>query len=109
MLALAGQPSLHGNDACMVFGLREHSEIAGKYNVRPLFSLFFVFLLSRNSLDVFGVFLFGIFGLGGQHTLGLLLICFLVLSFFFNFGCWLTHCDLALAAAVDFLAVVSIV
>ena len=49
--------------------------------------------------------------MGGQDTLGLLLICFFSFQFFFLkkknfFGCWLTHCDLALAAAVDFLAVV---
>ena len=52
------------------------------------------------------MFLFGIFGLGGQDTLGLLLlICFIVLNFF-NVGGWLTHCDFALEAAVDFFAVV---
>ena len=41
MLALAGQPSLHGYDACMgFFGRRGHfGGIAGKYNVRPLFLL----------------------------------------------------------------------
>ena len=50
--------------------------------------------------------MFGIFGLGGPGTLGhLLLICILVLKFL-NVGSWLTHCDFALEAAVDFLAVV---
>ena len=40
MLALAGQPSLHGYIACVFFGLRGHfGEIAGKYKVRPLFLL----------------------------------------------------------------------
>ena len=53
------------------------------------------------------MFLFGIFGLGGQGTLGLLLLIDLLFSIeVFNVGCWLTHCDFALAAAVDFLAVV---
>ena len=57
-------------------------------------------------MNVFGVCWFVICGLGGPGTLGLLLlICFLVLKFF-NVGGWLTHCDFALGAAVDFLAVV---
>ena len=45
MLALVGQPSLHGYYACMVFfGIKGHSgEIAGRKNVRPLFLLFLFF------------------------------------------------------------------
>ena len=40
MLALVGQPSLHGYDACMVYSVKGHSgEIAGKQNIRPLFLL----------------------------------------------------------------------
>ena len=49
MLALVGQPSLRGRDACMVFRAKGHpGEIAGKNFVRPL-SLFLLFLLSRIS------------------------------------------------------------
>ena len=40
MLALVGQPSLHGYDACMVYSVKGHSgEIAGKQNIKPLFLL----------------------------------------------------------------------
>ena len=89
MLALAGQPSLHGHDAWMVYwtkgegggeGGGHFGEIAGKNKIRPLFLLFGFFCLVEFPLYVFWVFLFGIFGLGGQDTLGLLLICFLVLK-----------------------------
>ena len=45
---------------------------------------------------------FGIFGLVGPDPL---LISFFGLEVF-NVGGWLTHCDLALEAPVDFLAVV---
>ena len=49
---------------------------------------------------------FGIFGLGGPDTLGHPhLISFFGLEVF-NVGGWLTHCDFALGAPVDFLAVV---
>ena len=44
MLALAGQPSLHGYCACMVYWNEGKSgEIAGKNNIRPLFSPFWGF------------------------------------------------------------------
>ena len=64
-------------------GLREHfGEIAGKNKIRPLFLLFGFFCLVVIPLYVFGVLLFGIFGLGGPDTLGhSLLISFLVLRF----------------------------
>ena len=69
MLALAGQPSLHGYDACMVFWTKG----ALRRNCRQIqsktsFSPYWFFLLSRNLilLNVFGVLLFGIFGLGGK-------------------------------------------
>ena len=42
VLALVGQPSLRGRDACMVFSARGHpGEIAGKNYIRPLFLLLF--------------------------------------------------------------------
>ena len=41
MLAFAGQPSLHGYNACMVYWTQGHfGEIAGKNKVRPVFLLF---------------------------------------------------------------------
>ena len=44
MLALVGQPSLRGRDACKVFRARGHpGEIAGKFFIRPLFLLFLFF------------------------------------------------------------------
>ena len=56
MLALVGQPSLRGRDACMVSRVRGHpGEIAGSIYVRPLFSLLLLFLLSRISVFFYGV------------------------------------------------------
>ena len=81
MPALAGQPSLHGNDACMVCWAEHYGETAGKNVVRPLFLLFGFFCRV------------GILGYPGpppspsQHF-GLEV---------FNVGRWLTHGDLALA------------
>ena len=54
MLALAGQPSLHGNDACMVYWTKG----ALRRNRRPRygktsFSPSRVFLFSRNSRELF--------------------------------------------------------
>ena len=46
MLALVGQPSLHGYYACMVYWNQGHlGEIAGKNKIRPLFLLFWFFCL----------------------------------------------------------------
>ena len=54
MLASAGQPSLHGNDACMVNRTKGHSgKTAGKNTVRYLFTHWWVFLLCRNSRQRF--------------------------------------------------------
>ena len=52
MLAIVGQPSLHGSYACMVYWAQGGTlgEFAGINNVRPLFSPFLVFLFSRNSM-----------------------------------------------------------
>ena len=64
MLALAGQPSLHGSNAYLVFyGLKGHlGEIAGRKMVRPLFLLFQFFCLVRNLGHGIGVQCFGICG-----------------------------------------------
>ena len=54
MLALAGQPSLHGYDACLFFGLRGHfGGNCRQIQSKTSFSPFCVFLLSRNSLERF--------------------------------------------------------
>ena len=56
MLAIVGQPSLHGNYACMVYWLKVHSgEIAGINNVRPLFLLIGFFCLVEILLNDSGV------------------------------------------------------
>ena len=108
MLALVGRPSLHGNDACMVFLLLGHfGEIAGKKSVRPLFLLFEFFCLVGILGMGFGVLSFGICGLGGLGILGPTLLPAPHLGVeVLNVGGWLTHGDVALEARVDFLAVV---
>ena len=56
MLALAGQPSLHGYYACMVYWNKGHlGELAGKNKIRPLFLLFGFFCLVEILLNVSGV------------------------------------------------------
>ena len=106
-LALAGQPCLHGYDACMV----DKANGALRRNCRekhgkPSFSPFRVFLFSQNSsVRYWGLILWHLWigrarhpgpGLHSRHF-GLEV---------FNVGRWLTHGDLALEAGVDFLAVV---
>ena len=70
------------------------------------FSPFWVFLLSRTSLELFWCVVFWHLWIGrarhpepssSNHLCGLEV---------FNVGGWLAHCDFALEAAVDFLAVV---
>ena len=83
VLALAGQPSLHGYDACMIYwakgALRRN---CGQKYGKTSFSPFLVFLLSRNSRVRFWAWFFGIFGLVGPGTLGqLLLLSMFVLRF----------------------------
>ena len=55
MPALAGQPSLHGNDACMVYWAEHYGETAGKSVVRPLFLLFGFSVESEFSGTVLGL------------------------------------------------------
>ena len=95
MLALVGRPSLHGNDACMVYW------ITGAFR-----SPFRIFLLSRNSRNRFWGLVFWHLWIGrawhpGPNSssphLGVEIL---------NVGGWLTHGDLALDARVDSLAVV---
>ena len=105
MLALVGQPSLRGRDACMVFGANGASWRNYRQNFRKTsFSPLFVFLLSR--ISVFfgcGVVLWHLW-IGRARHPGPGSVPFLVEVL--NVGGWLTHCDFALDVGVDFLAVV---
>ena len=70
MLALVGQPSLRGRDACMVFGAHGASWRNCRQNFRGTsFSPLFVFLLSRIS---------GFFMVWGGSLLVMLVLVLLV-------------------------------
>ena len=107
VLALAGQPSLHGYDACMVFWTRGAVRRKCSQKQRKTsFSPSWVFVLSRNSKERFGGLVLWHLWIGrARHPgppppdqfFGLEVI---------NVGGWLTRGDLALEARVDFLAVV---
>ena len=113
MLALAGQPSLHGYCACMVCWVKGHlGEIAGKIHVRPLFSPVVLFFCSVGTLHIdLGVRCYGIFGSVG---LGILarppvnwLLRFSMLVGGLLMESWgVTHGDLVLEAQVVFVFVV---
>ena len=104
--SLCGRPSLHGDDACMVYWItgafrRNCRQTYGKTSFSP----FRVFLFSRNFRERFWGLVFWHLWIGRarhpgpsstSHHLGVVL----------NVGSWLTHGDLALDARVDFLAVV---
>ena len=101
MLASAGQPSLRGYDAFMVYwvqgALRRHCR--QKYG-KTYFSPFWVFLFCRTSrVRFWGLILWHLW-IGSQaprHHVGIELL---------NVGGWLSHGDLALEVGVDFLTVV---
>ena len=106
MLALVGQPSLHGYYACMVYW----NQGAPRRNCRQKqnktsFSPFLVFLFSRNSTKRFWGLILWHFWAGRARHPGPLSQSHSVSLEFFNVGGWLTHGDLALDAGVDFLAV----
>ena len=70
LLASAGQPSLHGYYACMVYWTKGHSgEIAAKSMMRPHFLLIGFFCLVEILLNDSGDKISCIFGPGGQHIL----------------------------------------
>ena len=106
MLALAGQPSLHGYYACMVYwnkgALRRNCR---QKQYKTSFSPFWVFLFSRNLTKRFwGLILWYLWIGRARHPGPPSQPRHLCLEFH-NVGGWLTHGDLALAAGVDFLAV----
>ena len=107
MLALVGQPSLHGNYACMVHwakgALRRNCR--HKQNMRPLFLLYGFFLFNRNFTKRFGGLILWHFWAGRARHPGPPSQPQHVSIEFHNVGGWLTHGDLALDAGVDFLAV----
>ena len=64
MLASAGQPSLHGYDACMVYWTNGAflRNCRLKQHETSFFSFFGLFCLVRNHGNGIGVWFFGIFG-----------------------------------------------
>ena len=106
MLALVGQPSLHGCDACMVYwikgALRRNCRLKQcETSVSP----YWVFLFSRNPTKRFWGLILWHFWAGRARHPGPPSQHHSVSLEFFNVGGWLTHGDLALDAGVDFLAV----
>ena len=106
MLALVGRPSLHGDDACMVYWITGAFRRKCRQTKRETsFSPFRVFLFNRNSRERFWGLVFWHLWIGrARHPgpnstpphLGVEVL---------NVGGWLTHGDLALDARVDFPAV----
>ena len=106
MLALPGQPSLHGYYACMVYWNRGHfGELAGGNHHKTSFPPSLVFLFSRNLTKRFwGLILWHLWIGRARHPGPPSQPRHLCLEFH-NVGDWLTHGDPALGAGVDFLAV----
>ena len=105
MLALVGQPSLHGHDACMVFwingALRRNCRLK---KCKTSFSPFWVFLYSRYSLKRWWGKVLWLLWVGRARHPGPFPGVMTVEVF--NVGGWLTHGDMVLETSVDFLAVV---
>ena len=109
MLALVGQPSLHGYYACMVYwnkgALRRNCR---QKQYKTSFSPFWVFLFSRNPTKRFwGINILAFWAGRARHP-GPPSQPHHVSLEFHNVGGWLTHGDLALDAGVDFLLLLSI-
>ena len=106
MLALVGQPSLHGYYACMAYwNQRAPRRNCRQKQNKTSFSPFVVFLFSRNPTRRFwGLILWLFWAWRARHP-GPPSQPHSVSLEFFNVGGWLTHGDLALDAGVDFLAV----
>ena len=106
MLALMGQPSLLGYDACMVYSVKG----ALRRNCRQTkyetsFSPSWVFLFSRNLTKRFWGLIFWHLWIGRARHPGPPSHVRHVGVEFHNVGGWLTHGDLAIRTGVDFLAV----
>ena len=107
MLDLAGQPSLHGYNACTVYWITGAFRRNCRLKQRETsFSPLLVFLFSRNSRERFWGFIYWHFWTGRALHPGPTSLPPHLGVEFLNVGSWLTHGDLALAAGVDFLAVV---
>ena len=106
MLALAGQPSLHGYNACRVcWTTGTFWRICRHKQSETSFSPYWVFLFSRNSRKrSWGLILWHFWGGRARHPGPHSLLRHVSLEFH-NVGGWPTHGDLALGAGVDFLAV----
>ena len=107
MLASVGQPSLHGENQCVVYWnkgtLRRNCR--QKYG-ETFFSPSWVFLSSRNSrVRFWGLILWHLW-IGRARHPGPTSLPPRVGVEFFNVGGWLTHGDVALEVGVDFLTVV---
>ena len=105
MLALVGQPSLHGYYACMVYwnkgALWRNCRLKES---KTSFSPVFVFLYSRYSLKRWWGRVLWLLWIGRARHPGPFSGSMTVEVF--NVGGWLTHGDMVLEAHVDFLAVV---
>ena len=106
MLASVGQPSLHGNYACMVYWTKGALRRNCRHKqCKTSFSPYWVFLFSRNPTKRFWGLIFWHFWAGRARHPGPPSQPRHVSLEFHNVGGWLTHGDLALDAGVDFLAV----
>ena len=105
MLALAGQPSLHGYYACMVFWAKGCilEKLQAKYT-QDLFFSFLGFSVWSKLFFLVGWYAFWHSWIGRARHPGPGAVSFAVEVF--NVGGWLTHGDLVLDTEVDFLAVV---
>ena len=105
MLASAGQLSLHGYDACMVYWTRGALRRNCRLKQRETsFSPYWVFLFSRNPTKRFWGLILWHLWIGRARHPGPPQPRHGSLEFH-NVGGWLTHGDLALDAGVDFLAI----
>ena len=106
MLALVGQPSHHGNDACMVYWARGALRRNCRLKQRETsFSPYWVFLFGRNPAKHFWGLIFWHFWAGRARHPGPPSQPRHVSLEFHNVGGWLTNGDIALDAGVDFLAI----
>ena len=106
MLALEGQPSLHGSDASMVYWTKGALRRNCRQKHRETsFSPSWVFLFSRNSRERFWGLILWYFWIGRARHPGPPSLPHHVGVEFLNVGGWLIHGDFALEVGVDFLAV----